>query len=172
MKPHYQRTLLMRTLTTYANSVQASKEKKWETKKQKEDASTLTGLTMENSLHFLHDLAKQTTLKTRKRRLNKRDKWYGHPLHSKLPNAPKMKIFCFYGVSKSTERSYRYTKDGFGDRKYKLTSNPTQPTRMAKRHVLRRWGRLYPARILGLRRARSGALNPKPIFHPHQNPRV
>ena len=117
-------------LTIREFSSKHQKKRKWETKKQKEDASTLTGLTMENSLHFLHDLAKQTTPKNAEASFKnrKRDKWYGHPLHSKLPNAPKMKIFCFYGVGKSTERSYRYTKDGFGDREYKLDveSDPTK----------------------------------------------
>ena len=104
-------------LTIREFSSKHQKKRKWETKKQKEDASTLTGLTMENSLHFLHDLAKQTTPKNAEASFKnrKRDKWYGHPLHSKLPNAPKMKIFCLYGVGKSTERSYRYTKDGFGE---------------------------------------------------------
>ena len=92
-------------------------KKKWQTKKQREASATLTGLTMENSLHFLHDLAKQTTPANAEMSLKKRmkDKWFGHPLHSKLPNAPKMKMFCFYGVGKSTERSYRYTKDGLGE---------------------------------------------------------
>ena len=91
-------------------------KKKWK-KQQKEASATLTGLSMDNSLHFLHDLAKQTTPANAETSFKKRtkDKWYGHPLHSKLPNAPKMKIFCLYGVGKSTERSYRYTKDGFGE---------------------------------------------------------
>ena len=96
---------------------ESREKKKWQTRKQREASATLTGLTMENSLHFLHDLAKQTTPANAETSLKKRtkDKWFGHPLHSKLPNAPKMKMFCFYGVGKSTERSYRYTKDGLGD---------------------------------------------------------
>ena len=93
------------------------REKKNWKKQQKEASATLTGLSMDNSLHFLHDLAKQTTPANAETSFKKRtkDKWYGHPLRSKLPNAPKMKIFCLYGVGKSTERSYRYTKDGFGE---------------------------------------------------------
>lgn len=96
---------------------ESREKKKWQTRKQREASATLTGLTMENSLHFLHDLAKQTTPANAETSLKKRtkDKWFGHPLHSKLPNAPKMKMFCFYGVGKSTERSYRYTKDGLGE---------------------------------------------------------
>jgi phospholipid:diacylglycerol acyltransferase len=90
-----------------------SKTKK---KKNKKKDALLTGLTMKNSLHFLYDLAKQTTPNNVKMAMEKRkkDKWFGHPLHSKLPNAPKMKIFCFYGVGKSTERSYKYTKQNHG----------------------------------------------------------
>lgn len=34
-------------------------------------------------------------------------KW-SNPLEAALPNAPDMKIFCFYGVGKPTERSYYY----------------------------------------------------------------
>lgn len=34
-------------------------------------------------------------------------KWI-NPLEVALPNAPDMKIFCFYGVGKETERSYYY----------------------------------------------------------------
>lgn len=36
-------------------------------------------------------------------------KW-SNPLEAMLPNAPDMKIFCFYGVGKPTERAYTYTK--------------------------------------------------------------
>ncbi|KAI9330807.1 Lecithin:cholesterol acyltransferase-domain-containing protein [Pilaira anomala] len=34
-------------------------------------------------------------------------KW-GNPLESRLPNAPDMKVYCFYGVGTLTERSYYY----------------------------------------------------------------
>ena len=33
---------------------------------------------------------------------------FGDPLNSPLPYAPKLKIFCLYGVGKSTERAYHY----------------------------------------------------------------
>lgn len=43
---------------------------------------------------------------------NERDhrKWM-NPLETRLPLAPNLKIFCFYGVGKSTERSYFYRED-------------------------------------------------------------
>lgn len=34
-------------------------------------------------------------------------KWI-NPLESRLPNAPNLKIYCFYGVGKPTERAYYY----------------------------------------------------------------
>lgn len=34
-----------------------------------------------------------------------------NPLETRLPLAPKLKIYCFYGVGKSTERSYFYRED-------------------------------------------------------------
>lgn len=37
-------------------------------------------------------------------------KWM-NPLETRLPLAPKLKIYCFYGVGKSTERSYFYRED-------------------------------------------------------------
>ncbi|KAG0370251.1 Lecithin:cholesterol acyltransferase-domain-containing protein [Gamsiella multidivaricata] len=33
-----------------------------------------------------------------------------NPLQATLPNAPNMKIYCLYGVGKSTERSYTYNR--------------------------------------------------------------
>ncbi|RCI04343.1 hypothetical protein CU098_011822 [Rhizopus stolonifer] len=67
-------------------------------------------------------------------------KW-SNPLESRLPNAPDMKIYCFYGVGVSTERSYFYAvaddtleEDCFDHingtgctRKSALTSEPTYP---------------------------------------------
>ncbi|KAK5168818.1 phospholipid:diacylglycerol acyltransferase [Saxophila tyrrhenica] len=38
-------------------------------------------------------------------------KWM-NPLETRLPHAPDMKIFCFYGVGKPTERAYYYREDG------------------------------------------------------------
>ncbi|ORE14424.1 LACT-domain-containing protein [Rhizopus microsporus] len=42
-------------------------------------------------------------------KLNDHDptKW-SNPLESRLPNAPNMKIYCFYGIDVPTERSYYY----------------------------------------------------------------
>ena len=37
-------------------------------------------------------------------------KWI-NPLETRLPLAPHMKIYCFYGVGKPTERAYYYRKD-------------------------------------------------------------
>ena len=37
-------------------------------------------------------------------------KWM-NPLETRLPLAPNLKIFCFYGVGKATERSYFYRED-------------------------------------------------------------
>jgi phospholipid:diacylglycerol acyltransferase len=35
---------------------------------------------------------------------------WSNPLEATLPNAPDMKIYCLYGVGKSTERSYSYNR--------------------------------------------------------------
>ena len=37
-------------------------------------------------------------------------KWI-NPLETRLPNAPHLKIYCFYGIGKTTERSYFYRED-------------------------------------------------------------
>ena len=37
-------------------------------------------------------------------------KWM-NPLETRLPLAPNLRIFCFYGVGKATERSYFYRED-------------------------------------------------------------
>jgi phospholipid:diacylglycerol acyltransferase len=37
-------------------------------------------------------------------------KWT-NPLETRLPRAPNMKIYCFYGINKTTERSYFYRED-------------------------------------------------------------
>lgn len=44
--------------------------------------------------------------------LNNQDpsKW-SNPLEAALPNAPDMKMFCFYGVGNPTERSYTYEEE-------------------------------------------------------------
>lgn len=43
---------------------------------------------------------------------NERDprKWI-NPLETRLPRAPNLKIYCFYGIGKPTERSYFYRED-------------------------------------------------------------
>ncbi|KAG2732114.1 hypothetical protein G9P44_004531 [Scheffersomyces stipitis] len=41
-------------------------------------------------------------------RNNKDHSKFSNPLEAALPNAPDMKIFCFYGVGKPTERAYNY----------------------------------------------------------------
>lgn len=38
------------------------------------------------------------------------NKWI-NPLETRLPHAPDMKIFCFYGVGKPTERAYYYKEE-------------------------------------------------------------
>lgn len=37
-------------------------------------------------------------------------KWV-NPLETRLPNAPNLKIYCFYGIGKPTERAYYYRED-------------------------------------------------------------
>ncbi|QPG72815.1 hypothetical protein FOA43_000117 [Brettanomyces nanus] len=41
---------------------------------------------------------------------DKHNKWV-NPLEVALPNAPDMKIYCFYGVGKPTERAYYYKEE-------------------------------------------------------------
>lgn len=36
---------------------------------------------------------------------------WSNPLEAALPNAPNMKVYCFYGVGKPTERGYYYEED-------------------------------------------------------------
>jgi phospholipid:diacylglycerol acyltransferase len=38
------------------------------------------------------------------------NKWI-NPLETRLPYAPDMKIYCFYGVGKDTERAYYYREE-------------------------------------------------------------
>ncbi|KAL5597026.1 hypothetical protein BROUX41_006305 [Berkeleyomyces rouxiae] len=42
---------------------------------------------------------------------NDPSKWV-NPLETRLPLAPSLKIYCFYGVGKETERAYYYKKSG------------------------------------------------------------
>ncbi|ODQ82992.1 hypothetical protein BABINDRAFT_159470 [Babjeviella inositovora NRRL Y-12698] len=82
-------------------------------------------LTMDESIDFLLD---QTSVSYKKRtkqhysygitksraqlKKNNQDysKWV-NPLEAELPNAPDMKIYCFYGVGNPTERSYTYREE-------------------------------------------------------------
>lgn len=57
----------------------------------------------------------KTTAELR-RNNNDHSKW-SNPLEVQLPNAPDMKIFCFYGVGNPTERAYTYKE---GDTESKL----------------------------------------------------
>jgi len=98
----------------------------------KSDASSITGITeekkdftMEESIGFLLEgspdwfsnrIKEQYSFgiaKTKKElKANDQDhsKW-SNPLEIELPNAPDMKIFCFYGVGNPTERAYTYKED-------------------------------------------------------------
>lgn len=57
---------------------------------------------------YSHGVA-QTTAEVEANELDPR-KWI-NPLESRLPLAPKLKIYCFYGIGKPTERSYFYRED-------------------------------------------------------------
>jgi phospholipid:diacylglycerol acyltransferase len=50
------------------------------------------------------------TRKEVERNQNKPSTWL-NPLEASLPNAPDMKIYCFYGIGKPTERSYFYKEN-------------------------------------------------------------
>ncbi|KAI1644946.1 LACT-domain-containing protein [Daldinia loculata] len=54
---------------------------------------------------FSHGVA-HTTAEVEANELDSR-KW-GNPLETRLPLAPNLKIYCFYGVGKPTERAYYY----------------------------------------------------------------
>lgn len=58
-------------------------------------------------LHANYSFGLTTDKKQLQKNENDPTKW-SNPLESMLPNAPEMKIFCFYGVGVSTERSYYY----------------------------------------------------------------
>jgi phospholipid:diacylglycerol acyltransferase len=63
-----------------------------------------------NFVHHLHrnfSLGVSTNIKQLEANDNDPTKW-SNPLESRLPNAPNMKIYCFYGVGVPTERSYYY----------------------------------------------------------------
>lgn len=58
--------------------------------------------------NYSHGVA-HTTAEVEANELDPR-KWI-NPLESRLPLAPNLKIYCFYGVGKPTERSYFYRED-------------------------------------------------------------
>ncbi|KAG2208306.1 hypothetical protein INT47_006162 [Mucor saturninus] len=60
-----------------------------------------------NHLHSNYSYGVTTNLKQLKANDNDPTKW-SNPLESRLPNAPDMKIYCFYGIGTPTERSYYY----------------------------------------------------------------
>jgi phospholipid:diacylglycerol acyltransferase len=51
-------------------------------------------------------------------------KWV-NPLESRLPLAPHLKIYCFYGVGKGTERSYFYRESDESELKLPITIDTT-----------------------------------------------
>lgn len=79
-------------------------------------------LTMDETIDFLYSQSPEWFVnrtesaysfgiaKTRKQvELNeKRPSTWSNPLEAALPNAPDLKIYCFYGVGKDTERAYYY----------------------------------------------------------------
>jgi phospholipid:diacylglycerol acyltransferase len=54
----------------------------------------------------------------------KPNKWV-NPLEARLPRAPNMKIYCFYGVGKETERSYFYREEPSNLTKLNVTIDTT-----------------------------------------------
>ncbi|VEU21309.1 DEKNAAC102391 [Brettanomyces naardenensis] len=82
-------------------------------------------LTVQQSIDFLLDQGsvsfKERTLEhdstgyaTSKKEIIQNEKYpnkWVNPLEVALPNAPDMKIFCFYGVGKPTERAYYYKEE-------------------------------------------------------------
>ncbi len=50
---------------------------------------------------------------------------FGDPLRTPLPTAPDLKVFCLYGVGKSTERAYHYVKRDNADRSYAIDVSVT-----------------------------------------------
>lgn len=50
---------------------------------------------------------------------------FGDPLRTPLPTAPDLKVFCLYGVGKSTERAYHYVKRDNADRPYAIDVSVT-----------------------------------------------
>lgn len=93
--------------------------------KQTNASESSANLTVEQSLPYLHQNAEQwynDMIRTSysqgvahtKREVEENQlipKRWMNPLETRLPLAPDMKIFCFYGVGKPTERAYFYRED-------------------------------------------------------------
>ena len=62
-------------------------------------------------------------------------KWM-NPLETRLPLAPHLKIFCFYGVGKSTERSYFYREDQDPNSSLNVTMDTSLMTGTVDRGVI------------------------------------
>ncbi len=62
-------------------------------------------------------------------------KWI-NPLETRLPLAPHLKIFCFYGVGKSTERSYFYREDQDPNSSLNVTMDTSLMTGTVDRGVI------------------------------------
>ncbi len=60
------------------------------------------------NLHYSYGLAE-----TKEELIENNDKFnkWSNPLEVGLPNAPNMKIYCFYGIGNPTERSYYYKEE-------------------------------------------------------------
>ncbi|CEG44972.1 phospholipid-diacylglycerol acyltransferase plh1 [Plasmopara halstedii] len=54
-------------------------------------------------------------------------RYWTNPLASTLPKAPKLKIFCFYGIGKPAERSYTYGENPLDDEIGHLNGKPIAP---------------------------------------------
>jgi len=82
-------------------------------------------LTVEESLQALRDVAPRYTslieslfsFGLSSSRVNPlEEKYWSNPLEAPLPRAPSLKIYCFYGVSRETERGYVYRHVGRAER--------------------------------------------------------
>ncbi|PHH80532.1 hypothetical protein CDD80_1044 [Ophiocordyceps camponoti-rufipedis] len=52
-------------------------------------------------------------------------KWI-NPLETRLPHAPSLKIYCFYGIGKPTERGYHYRSHGRGSGNVTIDTSVTE----------------------------------------------
>jgi len=92
--------------------------------KEYNGSSHYRNLTVEQSLNYLMDVSEDwyndqikgsysrgVAHTTAEVKANEKDpkKWI-NPLETRLPLAPSLKIYCFYGIGKPTERSYFYRK--------------------------------------------------------------